>query len=49
MPGVSRFGLNEALKHLKPLVDKGLKSILLFGVVDQQKKVRILIKRPHIL
>lgn len=38
MPGVSRYGLNSLRQHLAPLVQKGLSSILLFGVVDKIPK-----------
>lgn len=34
MPGVKRMGINKLKQHLEPLVEKGLSSILLFGVVD---------------
>lgn len=34
MPGVSRFGYNALVKHLRPLVGRGLKSILVFGVTE---------------
>lgn len=39
MPGISRFGINQLIKHLEPLVKKGLKSVLLFGVIDTLPKV----------
>jgi delta-aminolevulinic acid dehydratase/porphobilinogen synthase len=39
MPGVSRYGINPLRVHLEPLVEKGLKSILLFGVVEKIEKV----------
>jgi len=38
MPGVKRWGLNTIASHLKPLVDLGLKSILIFGVPDDKVK-----------
>lgn len=38
MPGVARYGLTTLKKHLTPLVEKGLASILLFGVVDKLPK-----------
>lgn len=38
MPGVSRLGINRLRDHLKPLVSKGLSSILLFGVIDKLEK-----------
>lgn len=37
MPGVYRFGLKKLIDHLTPLVEIGLKSILIFGVVDTNK------------
>lgn len=40
MPGISRLGVNQAIKHLEPLVAKGLKSILVFGVIETLPKVR---------
>uniref|UniRef100_A0A1B6KY72 porphobilinogen synthase n=1 Tax=Graphocephala atropunctata TaxID=36148 RepID=A0A1B6KY72_9HEMI len=38
MPGVYRYGKNRIVAELKPLVDKGLKSILLFGVITHLSK-----------
>lgn len=38
MPGVSRYGVSTLLDHLEPLVQKGLTSVLLFGVVNDQPK-----------
>ncbi|XP_039450779.1 delta-aminolevulinic acid dehydratase-like [Culex pipiens pallens] len=38
MPGVARYGINPLKKHLTPLVEKGLASILLFGVVEKLPK-----------
>lgn len=38
MPGVARYGLNKLLAHLEPLVEKGLQSILLFGVIEKMPK-----------
>lgn len=46
MPGVSRFGVNQVIAHLEPLVNKGLKCVLLFGVIESLPKVRFEI---HIL
>lgn len=40
MPGVSRFGINQVIKHLEPLVQKGLKTVLLFGVIETLPKVK---------
>ncbi|XP_063707936.1 delta-aminolevulinic acid dehydratase [Culicoides brevitarsis] len=34
MPGVCRYGINSLKEHLAPLVDLGLSSILLFGIID---------------
>lgn len=38
MPNVSRMGVQKLVKSLEPLVEKGLSSILLFGVVDSSLK-----------
>lgn len=38
MPGVFRFGLKKLMEHLTPLVDLGLNSILLFGVIETLPK-----------
>lgn len=38
MPRISRLGINEAKKHLEPLVADGLESILLFGVIETLPK-----------
>lgn len=39
MPSVYRFGLKKLIEHLHPLIEIGLNSILLFGVVDNLPKV----------
>lgn len=38
MPGVCRLGVNKLIDVLKPLVLKGLTSVLLFGVIDAHEK-----------
>ncbi|KAG8178514.1 hypothetical protein JTE90_005407 [Oedothorax gibbosus] len=38
MPGVFRYGVNRLIIALKPLVEKGLNSVLLFGVIDSNLK-----------
>ncbi|XP_051166960.1 endoplasmic reticulum chaperone BiP isoform X2 [Leptopilina boulardi] len=38
MPGVFRYGINHLKLTLDPLVSKGLKSILLFGVANNLRK-----------
>jgi len=38
MPGVFRYGVNTLIKELKLLVEKGLSSVLIFGVVDSSLK-----------
>jgi porphobilinogen synthase len=38
MPGVKRWGLNKIVSHLAPLVDLGLKSVLIFGVQTESVK-----------
>ena len=32
LPGISRFGVNRLEEHLRPAIDAGLTSVLLFGV-----------------
>jgi porphobilinogen synthase len=39
MPGVYRFGIKKLTEYLRPLVEMGLKSVLLFGVIDTLPKV----------
>jgi hypothetical protein len=41
MPGIKRYGINKLKDLLEPLVSKGLKSILLFGVAENFQKVGI--------
>lgn len=38
IPGISRFGYKKVVEYLKPLVSKGLTSILLFGILTDQSK-----------
>lgn len=38
LPGICRYGIKQLIPYLRPLVAKGLKSVLLFGVVDNQLK-----------
>lgn len=38
MPGVFRFGINKLKEHLTPLIQKGLSSLLLFGVPENLPK-----------
>ncbi|KAL1131560.1 hypothetical protein AAG570_011177 [Ranatra chinensis] len=38
MPGVYRYGVNTLIESLTPLVEQGLKSILLFGVINNLPK-----------
>ncbi|KAF8764373.1 Delta-aminolevulinic acid dehydratase like protein [Argiope bruennichi] len=38
MPGVFRYGENKLITALKPLVERGLTSVLLFGVIDSSLK-----------
>ncbi|KPI95375.1 Delta-aminolevulinic acid dehydratase [Papilio xuthus] len=38
MPNVYRYGINKLIPALKELVEKGLKSILIFGVVETLDK-----------
>jgi porphobilinogen synthase len=41
MPSVYRFGVKKLIDHLTPLVKLGLKSILIFGVIDTLPKDEI--------
>lgn len=38
LPGQKRYGVNKLEPALRPLVDKGLKSVLIFGVPKSAKK-----------
>jgi len=38
MPGQSRYGVNALIPALSPLVEKGLKAVLLFGVPEKLEK-----------
>ncbi|KAK7502576.1 hypothetical protein BaRGS_00006151 [Batillaria attramentaria] len=38
MPGICRYGVNRLREALSPLVDKGLKSVLIFGVPGKVEK-----------
>ncbi|KPJ14332.1 Delta-aminolevulinic acid dehydratase [Papilio machaon] len=38
MPNVYRYGINKLIPALKELVEKGLKSILIFGIVETLEK-----------
>ena len=40
LPGQKRWGINKLQGFLAPLVDKGLKGVILFGVPMQMEKVR---------
>ena len=40
MPGTFRYGVDKLKSAVWPLVEKGLKSVLLFGVPGEGKKVR---------
>ena len=39
LPGIKRWGLNTIEGHLRPLIDKGLKSVLIFGIPKPSIKV----------
>ena len=39
MPGQARYGINTLRDALKPLVEKGLKTVLVFGVPGNIIKV----------
>jgi len=38
LPGVSRWGVNSVIGYLRPLVELGLSSVLLFGVIKDESK-----------
>ena len=40
MPGQKRWGANKLESFLGPLVKKGLRSVILFGVPEKKAKVR---------
>lgn len=39
MPGVYRQGVNRIKSMLDPIVESGLKSLLIFGVINKLPKV----------
>jgi porphobilinogen synthase len=39
LPGQKRWGLNKLEAFLSPLIEKGLKSVILFGVPMKMEKV----------
>lgn len=39
MPGIYRQGLNHLKSVLDPVVENGLKSLLIFGVINRLTKV----------
>ena len=39
LPGVSRWGVNSVLEFLRPNVENGLSSVLLFGVPEKVDKM----------
>lgn len=43
LPGIKRWGLNTIESHLRPLVEKGLRSVLIFGIPQTDVKVRLYI------
>lgn len=40
MPGQKRWGVKRLQEFLEPLVQKGLSSVILFGVPEKKPKVR---------
>ena len=40
LPGVHRWGCDSVLGFLQPLVEDGLSSVLLFGVIGGEEKVK---------
>lgn len=43
MPNIARMGPNKLINEIKTLIEKGLSSVLLFGVVDSSLKVQYFI------
>lgn len=41
LPGQKRWGINKLEGFLRPLVEKGLRSVILFGVPVELEKVRV--------
>lgn len=41
MPGISRYGINKLKEHLEVVIRNGLKSILVFGVIEKLPKVGV--------
>lgn len=39
MPGVARYGINKLRQALEPMVQNGLKCVLIFGVPSKLPKV----------
>jgi porphobilinogen synthase len=39
LPGQKRYGINRLESALRPLVEKGLKTVLIFGVPKSAQKV----------
>lgn len=40
LPNVYRLGVNRVREYLEPIVKLGLKSVLLFGVLNELEKVK---------
>jgi len=38
MPGINRFGIDEALKEIEEVIESGVKTIAVFPVVESEKK-----------
>ena len=38
MPGINRFGIDEALKEIEEIIESGINTIAVFPVVDSEKK-----------
>jgi porphobilinogen synthase len=45
LPGQKRWGLNKLKGFLRPLVEKGLKGVILFGVPMNMHKVCLMLLR----
>lgn len=41
MPGQKRWGVNKLEGFIRPLVEKGLKSVILFGIPEVKKDLKV--------
>ena len=46
MPGINRFGLDILNDEVGKIVDLGIKSIAVFPVINEEKKMKVVLKLP---